>query len=400
MFDFSQTEGIKQHFPETLGAAGFRVHTAINTPSYLDEFLVFLGATYFRAVSKGQNYGLSARGLAVNTAQPEGEEFPWFREFWIQTPGKKDKELTLFALLDSESLTGAFAFKVTPGSETIVDVSSRIFPRKPVQTLGVAPLTSMFFYGENSSPGRRMDWRPEVHDSDGLLVHFRSGEWLWRPNQNPNYLLVNSFDADRVRGFGLLQRDTDFNNYQDLESRYENRPSVWVEPLEDWGGGSVERVLIPSEDEIHDNVVAFWNPKEKVEPGKPMSFAYRMRWFKPPGSLPPSIRVTATRVSKSSANERLFVLDFAGGTLPKLKADARADGVVSIGPGAKLAEQASYKNVVTGGWRLAFKVIMDVGPVLENIKPDTRKPVELRAFLKLGDGSVSETWSYAITPDK
>ena len=400
MFDFSQVQELKTQIPEALGAAGFRVHTAINTPSYLDEFLVFLGASYFRAVGKGQNYGLSARGLAVNTAQPEGEEFPWFREFWIQKPGKKDKELTLFALLDSESLTGAFSFKAVPGSETVIDVSCRLFLRNPVKTLGVAPLTGMFFYGENSAPNQRMDWRPEVHDSDGLLVHFRSGEWLWRPNQNPSYLLVNTFEANRVQGFGLLQRDTDFNNYQDLESRFENRPSVWIEPLENWGPGSVERVLIPSDQEIHDNLVAFWNPKEQADPGKPMSFSYRMRWFKSPDALPPGIRVTATRTSKPSPNERLFILDFAGTALAKLKADAGVDGIVSTGPGAKIKEQQSYKNPVTGGWRLIFRVAMDEGPVLENIKPDKRAPIELRAYLKLGDGSVSETWSYAITPER
>ena len=193
----------------------------------------------------------------------------------------------------------------------------------------------MFFYGENSAPSQRLDWRPEVHDSDGLLVHFRKGEWLWRPNQNPSYLQVNAFESDGIRGFGLLQRDTDFNNYQDLESRYENRPTLWIEPLEDWGHGSVDRVLIPSEQEIHDNVVAFWNPKGQTEPGKPMSFSYRMRWLRSPGSLSPGVRVAATRVSKPAPNERLFVLDFAGGALAKLKLDVKADGLVSAGPGAK-----------------------------------------------------------------
>lgn len=402
MFDYSQVKELADQLPTEIGAAGFRVHTAINTAAYLDECVVFLGASYFRAVAKGQAYGLSARGLAINTAEPEGEEFPWFREFWIvkPAPGKAAKGLTIYALLDSDSLTGAYAFTITPGRETVMDVTSRIYARTPIKKLGIAPLTSMFLYGENSLPGSRMDWRPEVHDSDGLLVHFGSGEWLWRPAQNPANLLTNSFEADNLKGFGLLQRDTDFNNYQDTEARYEKRPSLWIEPRGDWGPGRVEMVLIPSEQEIHDNVVAYFSPKEPAAPGKPLRFDYRMRWLEAPAALPPGVRTTATRSSQPDKNSRFFVVDFLGDRLPALKAEAKAEAVISVGPGAKLLSQQCFRNPVTGGFRLTFTIGFEGGSTLQDILPEKRGAIELRAFLKFDDKSVSETWSYAVTPGK
>ena len=400
MFDYSQLKDLAEKLPATIDAAGFRVHTAINSPTYRDEFVVFLGASYFRAVAKGQVYGLSARGLAVDTARPEGEEFPWFREFWIEKPAKGDKTLTIYALLDSESLTGAYAFTLIPGRETVMDVTSRIYLRKPVKTLGIAPLTSMFFYGENSPPSKRRDWRPEVHDSDGLLVHFQGGEWLWRPAFNPATLATSSFEANDVKGFGLFNRDTDFNNYQDIEARYDKRPSLWIEPRGNWGRGRVELVLIPSDQEIHDNVVAFFSPEKQAEPGQPMRFDYRMRWLTAPGGLPPGVRVAATRTSQPDPDSRFFVVDFTGDTLKNLKADTPVQAVVSVGPGARLLERQSFKNPVTGGWRLTFTIGFEGGSTLQDMLPEKRAPIELRAFLQFDDKSVSETWSYAVTPGK
>lgn len=400
MFDYSQVKELEEKLPTPLGAAGFRIHTAINTPAYRDEFVVFLGAAYFRAVAKWQVYGLSARGLAINTAQPDGEEFPWFREFWIVQPAKGDTALTVYALLDSESLTGAYAFIITPGRETVMEVTSRIYVRKPGATLGIAPLTSMFFYGENSLPSKRMDWRPEVHDSDGLLVHFAGGEWLWRPAWNPATLSINSFAADNVKGFGLFNRDKDFNNYQDIEARYDKRPSLWIEPRGDWGRGRVELVLIPSDQEIHDNVVAFFVPETQAVPGKALRFDYRLRWLATAGDLPPVVRVAATRSSQPDPDSRFYVVDFIGDSLKGLKADAPVDAVITVGPGARLLERQIFRNPVTGGWRLTFKIGIDGGSTIKDMLPEKRNPIELRAFLKFPDNSVSETWSYAVTPGK
>ncbi len=400
MFDYSQVKDIEGQMPPEIGAAGFRVHTAINTHTYLDEFVVFLGASYFRAVAKGQVYGLSARGLAVNTGQQGGEEFPWFKEFWIEKPDKGQKSLTVYALLDSQSLTGAYAFTLIPGEETVMDVTSRLYLRNQVKTLGIAPLTSMFMWGENSLPSAHMDWRPEVHDSDGLLLHLESGEWLWRPAQNPSTLMLSNFGADNLLGFGLFNRDTDFANYQDTEARYEKRPSLWIEPRGQWGPGRVELLLIPSTQEIHDNVVAFFAPANQAPPGVPMSFDYRMRWLNASSGLPPGVMVAATRTSQPEKNSRLFVLDFVGEKLKQTENDADVEAVVSVGQGGTLLEQQSFKNPVTGGYRLVFKIGLDGGSALQDILPEKRPPVELRAFLKFEDKSVSETWSYAVQPGK
>ena len=219
--------------------------------------VTFLGASYFRGLAKGQKYGLSARGLAINTAEMIGEEFPIFKEFWLQKPKTKDKVITLYALLDSKSVSGAYRFEIIPGANTIMNIEAHLFPRENIQKIGIAPLTSMFLFGENNKNDFD-DFRLEVHDSDGLLVHNGHGEWLWRPLDNSKKLRISSFVDNGVKGFGLLQRDRDLSNYQDFEANYQSRPSAWVEPLENWNDGYVQLVEIPSRQEIHDNIVAYW----------------------------------------------------------------------------------------------------------------------------------------------
>lgn len=401
LFDYGKNRFLAPTLPEQLGAAGFRIHGPINTKKYLDEFLVFLGASYFRAVAAGQRYGMSARGLAVDTASPHGEEFPWFRAFWVQKPAPGAKDVVVYALMDSQSLTGAYSFTVRPGKETVMDVSARIFMRKPVEKLGFAPLTSMFFYGENSLPTSPRDWRPEVHDSDGLLVRLGTGEWLWRPLQNPSTLTVSRFEADDVMGFGLLQRDQRFGNYEDLESHYELRPSVWVEPLNNWGRGAVELYLIPTDREINDNVVAYFTPDRTPVPGEPVTLEYRMRWHTAPGAnMPPGARVVATRTTLLNETTRLFIVEFAGTDLAKLPKDANVVPVVSCGPGARILEVQAYPNTETGGWRLAFQVEFKNRNTLERMLGQIDPSIELRAFLKRNADVLSETWSYAFKPER
>ncbi len=383
--------------PADMGYAGFRVHSAINTKKYLDEFLVFLGASYFRAVGKGQQYGLSARGLAVDTAEPTGEEFPFFKEFWIVKPGKKDKSIVIYALLDSRRVTGAFRFESTPGAETDVDVESVLFLREPVARIGIAPLTSMFIFGENSNPRVSDDFRPEVHDSDGLMARFENEEWIWRPLQNPKSLTINVFNAPNIRGMGLMQRDTDFANYLDLEARYEVRPSAWVEPKGDWGPGQLHLVQIPSPEEIHDNIVTFWAPATRPEPGTPLKFDYRIRWTSPKRVTSPEGQVVFTRTAKGkSGTSRLFILEFQGGKLDDLPEDAALDANVWVGEGGKLLEKRVYKNPVTDSWRLAFEIEPDASSGLSLVLPDKRPFIEMRATLQHGLTPLTETWTYAI----
>ncbi|MCX5926961.1 MAG: glucan biosynthesis protein, partial [Cyanobium sp. LacPavin_0920_WC12_MAG_63_22] len=209
--------------------------------------------------AKGHVYGLSARGMAIDTALPSGEEFPRFREFWIQQPKPGDKHLVIFALLDSPRATGAYRLTLRPGSDTIVDVKAQMFLRDKVGKLGIAPLTSMFLFGANQ-PSKVLNYRRELHDSSGLSIHAGNGEWIWRPLNNPKHLAVSNFSVENPRGFGLLQRGRDFSHYEDLDDRYDKRPSAWIEPKGDWGKGTVDLVEIPTADETNDNIVAFWNP--------------------------------------------------------------------------------------------------------------------------------------------
>ena len=399
LFDYGDND-FKDRIPSNLGFAGFRLHYPINTDTYRDEVIVFLGASYFRAVAARQSYGLSARGLAIDTGVPSGEEFPYFSHFWLVKPAAGDQKITFYALLDSPSCTGAYRFVVQPGKDTIVDVTSRLFLRKKPEKLGIAPLTSMFFYGENSLPRPLDDFRPEVHDSDGLLISNRSGEWIWRPLQNPRTLLITSFQAPNPAGFGLLQRDVEFDHYQDLEARYETRPTLWISPVGNWGEGRVELIQIPSDSEYNDNIGAFWVPDRLPEKDKPFWFSYRMVWGRPTSIRQPVARVVATRVARTKDSKvKKFVLDFSGEKIESLAADKPITALVTVDPRARLLEQQLYKNSVTGGWRLVFEVMVEETTSIEKILPPAKKPaLELKAFLKLGDNVLTETWSYAFQP--
>jgi glucans biosynthesis protein len=257
----------------------------------------------------------------------------------------------------------------------------------------------MFFYGENALL-RPSDFRPEVHDSDGLLIVNRTGERVWRPLHNPKNLLINSFDCPDPVGFGLMQRDVDFDHYQDLESRYETRPSLWISPSGNWGEGRVELVQLPTDSEIHDNIIAFWTPTRIPEKETPLWFSYKMNWGYASSSRPTGGRVVATRVAKGKdANVQKFLIDFAGERLENLPADKALTAVVTIDPRAKLLEQQLYKNSVTGGWRLVFQVSFEEPGSIEKVLPAGKRPaLELRAFLKQGESAMTETWSYAFQP--
>ncbi len=390
LFDYGQNKFGSQ-VPQNLGFAGFRLHYPINRADYKDELIVFLGASYFRAVGKGLGFGLSARALAIDTALPSGEEFPHFTSFWLVRPTPQAKDIAIYALLDSRRATGAYRFVVHPGAQTIVDVDARLFLRNDVGKLGVAPLTSMFFRGENTAP-QTFDYRPEVHDSDGILLAAGSGEWIWRPVKNPRRLQVNSFALPDPKGFGLLQRDRYFDHYQDLETRPDLRPSVWIVPQAGFQNGRVELVEIPTRTDTNDNVVVLWVPEERPRPGQALGFSYKMYWGGSDIPGPPDARAVATRHDRGTFDDaHRLIVDFEGGRLAKLPPETVLRGVVTLGKGgadeAELLEQQVVKNTVTGGWRLIFQV-----------RPKLDQPLEMRAFLQVGEEALTETWSYAIEP--
>jgi glucans biosynthesis protein len=304
-FDYGRND-FASKVPQSLGYAGLRLHAPFKTPKYYDEVIVFLGATYFRAVGRDQVFGLSARGIAIDTALSSGEEFPYFREFWVQTPNAKDKEAVVYAVLDSPSLTGAYKFTVTPGEQTTVETQGRLFLRKQPEKIGFAPLTSMFYHGENTTRPFD-DFRPEVHDSDGLLIYGGNGEWLWRPLDNPEKLEVSSFRTPALRGFGLVQRDRDFKSYEDLETRPDLRPSTWVVPYGDWGSGHVELIEIPTKSDANDNIVAYWVPDQQPTMGEPYDFGYTLSWYgddpkRPPTAASPPPAATTTKAASASSS--------------------------------------------------------------------------------------------------
>ena len=396
-YDFGRNALAPQTWGD-LGHAGFRVHYPLNGGPYKDELVVFLGASYFRALGAGQQYGLSARGLAIDTAAPGGEEFPRFTEFWLERPAPDARQLTLFALLESRRATGAYRFDIVPGAESVVRVQARLFLRAgqpPVTTLGIAPLTSMFFSGENQP--RPRDFRPEVHDSDGLQVAAGEGEWLWRPLQNPKQPSVTSFTVRELRGFGLMQRDRSFASYEDAEAHYERRPSAWVKPLSDWGPGRVELVQLPTPDETHDNVVAYWVPAQLPAPGTPLDLRYEIAWQGERQAQPPGSRVLQSRrgfgytrlTPLELSGQVQYVVDFDGPALAGLPPDAPVRAVVTADANGRVLEQVAYPHPAGQRWRLTLRVQ----------RLDPTRPVELRAFLQQDNHVLSETWSNILLPE-
>jgi glucans biosynthesis protein len=392
----------------SLGFVGFRVHAPLNNPSYKDELVAFMGASYFRPLGKNNVYGLSARGLAVDFGAATPEEFPSFREFYLVRPGPNDSHLWILALLDSRRVSGAFAFRFEPGSPTRVEVTAHLFLREPIEVLGLAPLTSMYLFGEER-PNRFGDFRPEVHDSDGLSMLAANGEWLYRPLRNPERTNVASFRLDAPVGFGLLQRDRAFASYEDLEARYQDRPSAWVEPIEGFSHGVVRLLEIATQKETDDNVTIAFVPDHLD--GRELSLRYRLHVGMQPPRAPSGALVIATRTAVTEQGIR-FLVDFAGGELDR---PGKYDAVISV-QGGRILEQHLEDNPFTHGKRASFEVAVgasaaapgaqtSIGHVgQKNAGPkgpgqNVALPnVELRAFLRRGADAMSETWSYLWQP--
>jgi len=367
-----------------LGFAGFRIHAPIKRPDYYDEVCVFLGASYFRAVAKGEIYGLSARGLAINTGEAKGEEFPLFKTFWIEKPTANANSIVVHALLDSESAAAAYRFTIRPGETTVFDVEMAIYPRVDLDRPGLAPMTSMFFFGPNDRINVD-DFRPSVHDSDGLAIFNGRGEELWRPLSNPRDLQISAFSDLNPRGFGLMQREKDFREYQDIESSFEKRPSLWTEPIGDWGEGTVQLIEIPTKEEIHDNIAGFWRPKNVLQAKGEHTYTYRLHWGPDAPKLAPHGRFLRTGVGAKGEDARVFVLDLIGEKLKSVDPKSIRGNVTA--EKAEIRNVVTQPNPVTGGWRLSFE-----------LSGNDKNPVELRAYLMQGNDAISEVWVYRWAP--
>lgn len=393
-FTYPTTE-VEQQVPADLGYAGFKLTFPLAGEDIQNQFLVFAGASYYRAVSRDTNFGLSGRGLALNTGLPGGEEFPAFTEYWLETPKPGDTSFSFHALLDTRSMTGAYRFTVTPGDETELKVESVVFPRSEVQLMGVAPLTSMFYFGQNTFKPHG-EWRPEVHDSDGLLIHNGgSEEWLWRPLLNPTSLTMDYFATENIRGFGLIQRDNEFTHYMDKEARYDTRPSAWIKPEGDWGKGDVVLVQLPTPNETNDNIVAFWRPQAAVTPGEPQYFSYSAIFGDQHVAKEPLARSMDTYVGDGNRvgggyqeGAVRVIVDFAGGPLDELAADAPVvASVTGLEEGEVLGHYVEYIEPLKR-WRLSILA-----------RPAADKSLALRGYLQLEDTPLTETWTYQLPSD-
>ena len=372
---------------DDLGFAGLRLRYAINTPGEMEECAVFLGASYFRAVAKGQNSGLSARGFANGTGNTKGEEFALFREFWLEKPEPGVQSVVIHALLDSPSVTGAFSFTIRPGDTTVFDVQSSLFPRQDITESGIAALTGMFYFDANEH-NHVDDWRPAAHDSEALQVWTGSGQQLYRPLVNPTDLQFSAFQDSSPHGFGLMQRKRSFHDYEDLALNYEKRPSLWIEPIGNWGDGAVDLVEIPTPNEVNDNIVTFWRPKDALKAGQEYNFTYRMYWGWDTPWPTPLARVAGTRIGAVTdhADARMFVIDFTGAPFQNIPQDAHFHLISQASPGT-IRNVVVEPNPNIKGWRTTFEFV-----------PGDAKASELQAQLASDQGPISEKWMYRWTP--
>lgn len=390
---------------KNLGFAGFKVLYHLNPDhNWDDEIASFLGASYFRVIGPNQVYGLSARGLAIDTGESRPEEFPRFKHYWIKRPVPGSHHLLIYALMDSPSATGAYQFKIYPNQngDARVDIKSRIILRKPVDRLGIAPLTSMFLFGPNQ-PSKVPNYRHALHDSNGLAIHTGKGEWIWRPLENPKHVTISSFSMTNPKGFGLLQRGRDFNEYEDLKDRYDRRPSGWVVPDGSWGKGKVVLIELPSPNETNDNIVAFWKPAKQPQPGQILDLNYHIDFSthenrlrsKKLGYVVKTMRspgnIYQSNLIRHSDGTTAFLIDFAGGELSQLSQyTPDITSQISIGPNARLMSHHLQYNPVIKGWRLDLRI---------KVKNPSQN-VEMRANLTQNGHPITETWSYLLTASK
>lgn len=361
---------------------GFRVMDATGK----SDWLAYQGASYFRASGGRDQYGISARAIAIDTGGASGEEFPSFTHFWVEQTGPDTTRI--HALLDGPSLTGAYAFDCRKSAEGVTqDVTAAVFLRKDVAQLGLAAASSMFWYDQSSPPRARGDWRPEIHDSDGLAIWSGSGERIWRPLENPSAARNNAFRADSPRGFGLLQRDQAFDHYQDDGVFYDRRPSLWVQPKGDWGKGAVCLYEMPTQSETLDNIALFWRPDRPAKAGQRRDFAYRLTWtsrdpsaddaarcvdmFTGPGGIPGAPPLDGVRK---------FVFDFAGPSLAGLDRESGVTAETDLPRGAVVSSVAYPIARSEARWRAMIDV---------RVKDMDRS--QFRLFLKRGQAALSET---------
>ncbi len=381
--------------PSDSGFAGFRLQESNSRADWpKQDWVAFQGASYFRAIGNMGQYGLSARGIAIDVASPYGsEEFPDFTEFWIEEAEEEGKAI-IYALLDGASIAGAYKFTLKRRAGVEIEVEKSLFMRRAVYRLGIAPLTSMYWFSE-SRKATMEDWRPEVHDSDGLELWTGSGERIWRPLNNPPRVQASAFSDTNPRGFGLIQRDQEFKHYLD-GVHYERRPSLWVEPLGAWGAGSVQLIEIPTDDEIHDNIVAFFVPQQPVKAGQQFNFHYRTHWSGTPPYPDALAHCVATRLGRGGqpgqprpSDARKFMLEFMGGPLKNIPYGQKPEPVLwcSRGYFGSYIHSEAVPNDVAGHWRTQFDLIVS-----------GNEPVDMRCFLKLGDQVLTQTWLYQYHP--
>jgi glucans biosynthesis protein len=383
LFDYGKQQ-VPGGTPPPPGYAGWRARCHLNTPDYMDEFLVFLGASYLRAIPAHAPYGLSARGLSINSGLPGvPEEFPDFTTFYLQRPPKDAKSFTAWALLDGASVAGAYQFTITPGAETVMDIKAEIILRRPVQQLGLVPFSSMFWFGEGTHP-RPFDFRPEVHDSDGLLMELASGNLHYRPLEHShNQFRHCVFAMENPRSWALLQRDRQFASYQDIEARYHDRPGVRVEPVAGFEHGKLHLIEMPTTDETNDNAILFWDPEPALIVGKPFHFHYRLRWLRDPAPAGVfAVRATRCGTPVQKPHQLLMAIDFAKPLQPEPKVgNPKWDDITGLKPVVTLNQQA-VKLVHVGLTDLSMANVDDL-PAGLGRSPLLHMPQVLRAFFVL-----------------
>jgi len=310
---FSIPHGINiDKFNELSGFSGLKLLYPINSENVHEEFAVFQGSSYFRIISKGQIYGLSARGIAINTGLQTPEEFPIFSEFWIEKPKPKSEKVIVHSHLVGNSIEGYYKFTLYPGEVSKAEVTFESIIKRDIEKIGIAPLTSMFWYGESSTSLNPP--YPESHDSDGLLIQ-DDQTFIWIPLENPKKPTTTIFKVKKLKGFGLMQRDREFSSYEDPRYEYHKRPSAWVEPVnsENWENGYISLYRIPTRDDLMDNIIVFYSPEKLPTKGDNIKFSYNIKMIDKLKLDDDFAEVVSTKIIQNKDKNLIsFFIDFKG----------------------------------------------------------------------------------------
>ena len=367
------------------GYAGLKILCQLNRPNQFDELISVLGNEKFRALGRYNIYGLYAAPL-ITIGINNKINLAHYTKFWLGKPESKSDHLTMCAIADSPEATIAFHYEIYPGDDTKVKTKSTIYPRIDTLSVGIAPMSTLYFSGINTLSRYNL-YYSQFHYSDNLIISSEKNVFS-QPLENYEQTVVNEVKTKDIKFFGLSQRDRNYDHYQTLFIALHLMPTLWIKPDNDWQKGKVVLVETPANNPNTLNIYAFWVPEEKLHKGKVYSYDYTMHWAinEPDPDTGPGC-VSSTKVGLDGDNI-CFAIKFTGTMLKKLPAVANITSLTTISSNSKITDIKIQKDPFDNQW---IALITASKPVKVDNK---QSQVSLSCTLMYGNKPITETWMY------